>query len=151
MSKLTFEEIIERLKEAYNSVDDFAFGESCLVNVDDYPEAVKALEKRHKFREENYIDRKWTEGSYDIFITMTDGYKIAKDLFLNNLNINHTEVDQYGGEGCGDTWYSVKYFPDSDIYIRVDGWYQSYNGTEFNGWDDCKEVKPIEKVVTFYQ
>jgi hypothetical protein len=63
-----------------------------------------------------------------------------------------TEVSQYGGEGQGDTWYSVKYFPKHDIYIKVDGWYTSYDGTDFDGWDDaCSEVRPIEKTITVYE
>lgn len=62
-----------------------------------------------------------------------------------------TEVKQYGGEGKGDKWYSIKYFKDHDVYIRVDGYYQSYNGAEFEGWKSCKEVKPEEKLITVYE
>jgi hypothetical protein len=63
-----------------------------------------------------------------------------------------TEVSQKGGKGEGDEWYSVKYFKDHNIYIRVDGYYTSYEGTEFEDWDySCGEVKPIERLVTFYE
>ena len=59
------------------------------------------------------------------------------------------EVDQYGGEGQGDTWYSVKYFKDHDVYIRTDGWYSSYEGTEFEeGYG--REVFPQQKTITVY-
>jgi len=62
------------------------------------------------------------------------------------------EVTQKGGEGEGNEWYSVKYFTDHDIYIRVDGYYSSYNGTDFdNGWDCCEEVKPQQKTITVYE
>lgn len=62
------------------------------------------------------------------------------------------EIAQQGGEGEGSTWYSVKYFKDHNIYIRVDGYYQSYNGTEFyDGWNCCSECKPVERLVTFYE
>lgn len=61
------------------------------------------------------------------------------------------EVDQYGGEGQGDTWYSIKYFPDHDVYLRVDGWYQSYSGTDFNEWEDVTEVRPKQKTITVYE
>lgn len=60
------------------------------------------------------------------------------------------EVEQYGGEGQGDTWYSVKYFVDHDVYIRVEGWYSSYEGSNFDGWSSCKEVKPVKKTITVY-
>lgn len=62
------------------------------------------------------------------------------------------EVEQVGGEGEGDTWYSVKYFQDHDVYIKVSGWYQSYNGTDFGDWNEaCKEVRPVEKTITVYE
>lgn len=60
------------------------------------------------------------------------------------------EVDQHGGEGEGERWWSVKHFSKHNIYIKVRGFYSSYNGTDFDyGWGE--EVKPQEKVVTVYQ
>ncbi len=62
------------------------------------------------------------------------------------------EIDQYGGEGEGDHWHSVKHFKEHNVYIKVTGWYQSYNGTEFyDGWNCCSEVKPIQKTITVYE
>lgn len=61
------------------------------------------------------------------------------------------EVVQKGGEGEGSEWYSVKYFKDHDVYIKVEGYYSSYNGTDFDGWEDCSEVKPQEKTITVYE
>lgn len=62
------------------------------------------------------------------------------------------EVSHYGGEGKGDTWYSVFHFTDHDVHLKVDGWYSSYNGTDFEGWEDSvKEVKPMEKTITVYE
>lgn len=61
------------------------------------------------------------------------------------------EIEQVGGEGEGDHWHSVKYFAEHDIYIYVEGFYSSYNGTVFyDGWDCCKEVRPQEKTITVY-
>jgi hypothetical protein len=62
------------------------------------------------------------------------------------------EVHSEGGEDEGSHWESVKYFVDHDVYISVVGYYQSYDGTEFyEGWNSCSEVRPIEKIVTFYE
>lgn len=61
------------------------------------------------------------------------------------------EVDQHGGEGEGEDWWSVKHFPKHNIYVKVSGFYQSYNGTDFDGWEDCKEVKPQTKTITVYE
>jgi hypothetical protein len=60
------------------------------------------------------------------------------------------EVDQYGGEGQGDDWYSVKHFTEHDVYIRTQGYYSSYEGTEFdNGYGD--EVRPKQVMITVYE
>jgi hypothetical protein len=56
------------------------------------------------------------------------------------------DIDAYGGEGQGETWYRVKHFVDHDVYIKVDGFYTSYDGTDFEDWDEaCSEVRPTEK------
>lgn len=63
-----------------------------------------------------------------------------------------TEVAQKGGEGEGEEWYSVKHFPEHDVYIRVNGSYASYDGTNFEDWDSSvKEVKPQQKTITVYE
>ena len=59
------------------------------------------------------------------------------------------EVAQVGGGGEGSTWYSVKYFKDHDVYIRIDGWYESYSGTDFE--NAPYEVKPKPKTITVYE
>jgi hypothetical protein len=62
------------------------------------------------------------------------------------------EVDQHGGEGQGESWHSVKFFPDHDIYVKVYGYYSSYNGVDFyDGWSCCFEVKPKEKTIIVYK
>ena len=64
---------------------------------------------------------------------------------------NCDEVEQHGGEGEGDSWYSIKYFKDHDVYLKANGWYQSHYGTDFMGWDEAvKEVKPSQKTITVY-
>jgi len=57
-----------------------------------------------------------------------------------------------GGEGQGSEWYSIKYFKDHDVYIKVEGYYSSYNGTDFDdGWDCCSQVVPTQKTITVYE
>jgi hypothetical protein len=77
-----------------------------------------------------------------------------EDYDETSLNLgNIKEVYHEGGEDQGSHWESVKYFEDHDVYISVVGYYTSYDGTDFyNGWDGCcSEVRPIEKIVTFYE
>jgi hypothetical protein len=60
------------------------------------------------------------------------------------------QITQKGGEGQGDEWYIVNYFPAHDVYIRTDGWHTSYHGTDFDDGFGY-EVKPQEKVITIYE
>ena len=70
-----------------------------------------------------------------------------KELGLGEIE----EIEQEGGEGQGDHWHSVKYFKDHDVYVKVVGYYSSYEGANFDGWADCYEVKPTEKTITVYE
>ena len=74
-----------------------------------------------------------------------------EELGLKKLGLGKiVEVDSYGGEGQGETWYSVKHFVDHDVYIRIDGVYSSYEGVEFHdGYG--KEVFPQQRTITVYE
>lgn len=62
------------------------------------------------------------------------------------------QLDSHGGEDEGSDWWRVYHFTKHDIYIKVSGYYQSYSGTEFDGWDDaCEQVKPAQKMVTVFE
>jgi len=70
------------------------------------------------------------------------------DLDLGEIKEVHSE----GGEDEGSHWESVKHFVDQDVYISVVGYYTSYDGTDFyDGWGCCQEVRPVDRVVTFYE
>jgi len=60
------------------------------------------------------------------------------------------EVFHKGGSGQGEEWSVVKHFVDHNVYIRLDGFYTSYDGANF---DDEKlfEVFPQEKTITIYE
>lgn len=60
-------------------------------------------------------------------------------------------VAKVGGEGEGTTWYKVFYYVDHNVYIKVDGFHQSYSGVDFDGWEDVSEVRPKEKTITIYE
>jgi len=71
-----------------------------------------------------------------------------EDLGLGSID----NVASHGGEDQGSDWWVVYYFEDHDVYIKVEGYYSSYHGTDFEHWDEaCSEVKPKEKVVTVYE
>ena len=60
-------------------------------------------------------------------------------------------VAEYGGEGQGDDYWVVISLSDGELtrYFRRDGWYASYDGGYLDG--ETYEVKPVEKLVTFYE
>lgn len=100
MEKLTFEQIMNVLKEKIKEVEKFAYED------------------------------------YD-----------SEDLGLGEVE----EVEQQGGMDEGSNWNSVKHFKDHDVYIEVSSFYSSGYGTDFDGWDDCKEVRPQQKTITVYE
>ena len=66
-------------------------------------------------------------------------------------NISYSNVANHGGEGQGEDYWSVYQFTDNktkeQVYVKFDGWYQSYNGSEFDEW---YFVVPKEVMVTVY-
>jgi len=153
MNKMNYQEILEKLKEFYpNGVEDFAYEEQSY-DFENYPEALEAQKVRKEFRKLHLIDNKWDNvENPKIYSELPDEYEVIKKLSRKKAGLNWVEVDKYGGEGKGSTWYSIKYFIDYDIYIKVDGYYQSYNGTEFyDGWDSCSQVFPKQKTITVYE
>jgi hypothetical protein len=62
------------------------------------------------------------------------------------------EEEQFGGEGQGDNYFIVVSIKENNsgekIYVRFNGYYDSWNGTEWDGWDF---VKPIEVTVTKWE
>jgi hypothetical protein len=69
--------------------------------------------------------------------------------FVCELGLTFEFEDRYGGEGQGDEYWSVYKFSlgEEVVYVKFDGWYASYNGSEFNEWFF---VEPQEKVVTVF-
>lgn len=58
-------------------------------------------------------------------------------------------VKEWGGEGEGEKIGYVFHFLSHNVYMRIDGYYQSHYGSE---WDnDPYEVKPQAQQVTVYE
>lgn len=70
----------------------------------------------------------------------------------DNMNVSFEQIADYGGEDMGSEYWTVYKFTDKatgeEVYIKFDGWYQSYNGAEYTG---CFVVQPKEKMVTVYE
>lgn len=72
----------------------------------------------------------------------------GKENFVEGIGPSK-EVDSYGGEEQGSEWYSVRYFPEHDVYIRVDAYYSSYEGADFC-YSKFVEVFPTQVTTTEY-
>lgn len=68
------------------------------------------------------------------------------DRFLNILEGCHS-VDSYGGEGKGDEYYTVYYFPNAGIFIKFKGYYQSYDGATYTNMY-MVEPKEVTKYIS---
>jgi hypothetical protein len=85
----------------------------------------------------------------------TDGISIYAFAhgYYDSKKIGLGEVKLVKRVSNSDEVYYVNYFVEHDVYIRTNAYYDSYQSVE--DFDDCDsygfEVKPIEKVVTFYE
>ena len=136
MEKLTGEQIIEKLSKSSLDVYDFAFE-----SIPFLPEDSQAYNELKKTLDWDAIEIK----------ELVEKANVKAATFFKELVGAWSEIAQQGGEGEGENWYSVKYFPDHDVYLKVSGHYYSYDGTHFDGWESVKEVKPQEKTITVYE
>jgi len=69
------------------------------------------------------------------------------ELAENKISFEH--MDNHGGEGEGEDYWSVyKFTKGTDgVFVKFSGWYQSYNGSEFT---EFFFVTPKEVMVTQY-
>lgn len=67
-----------------------------------------------------------------------------------SINDSFETVEFFGGEGEGDTWWWVVRHKASNRYAKIEGWYASYHGYDFNDYN-FDEVFPKEKVITVYE
>jgi len=124
----TFEDIIDFLVDCDISVNGLRHGD---VESHLFEEKLPELYERAKEEAKN----SWTRHDW-IFQQVVGPYSI---------------VEERGGEGQGEDARFVVHFEKPDIYIAWDGWYQSYDGFNYDGPKSGKEVKPVEKMVTFYE
>ena len=60
------------------------------------------------------------------------------------------DVERKGGEGQGEAWHLIRHFVDHNVYIRLKGFYSSYDGANFNRYD-YEEVFPEQVIKTIYK
>ena len=68
---------------------------------------------------------------------------------LENSGFEIEHVDNHGGEDEGSDYWSVYKFTKGgeSVYVKFQGYYASYVGSEFNEWFF---VEPQQKTITVY-
>lgn len=173
MSKMTAKEILSRLGELETegklSVELYATYEDYNYDTDeDFTEHIDAAEgvdaeyERLKQESKAAEDALKLHAGYnnsnlrdDVYYLLLDKYHITRypnkaKAYINCLGLGRVdEVKQKGGTDQGSEWYTIKYFVDHDVYIKTEGYYSSYEGTEFNDGFGY-EVKPVQVMKTIY-
>ncbi len=60
------------------------------------------------------------------------------------------QIKEIKNQHINDDAFVVFYFVDHDIYLRIDGYYSSYEGSDYSD-GRIYEVRPVERMVTFYE
>lgn len=165
--KLTVTEILDIIEKEGISVssfayceltdsmsEDFKFSEELQRKIDDFESKRGAFQNHPDYEKYGWNTTDAPQEYKDVSQAFIDSRYPNQEIeneYLDSIGIgSYEEVEKYGGEDQGSTWYSVKYFKNHDVYIRTDGYYQSYNGTEFDdGYGE--EVFPVEKTITVYE
>lgn len=109
-----------------------------------FEKKIKELSKTPQSQRENEVKLKEFRAKFSSVSNVDNVLKLYA-LGLGQM----IEVHQEGGSGRGEIWYSVKYFPSHDVYIKIEGWYSSYEGTNFD-YGYGSEVFPRKKEIIVY-
>jgi len=107
-------------------------------------ERYQRIVRNEFFNAEYNTDNRWIEN-----VEPTDPRRQFREELINN-DITVCFEDHYGGEGEGDAYWSVYSFQHGDqkLFVRFDGYYASYVGSEFHEWE---WVEPVQQVITVYK
>lgn len=150
MEKLTLNQIVEELQKIYpNSTTAWDYDyEGTVVEFADYglTNSKLGIPEDYEPIPEGISDWQVRQGRYEANLARRNKW----------LNENHVlggcvEMDSGGGPNAGSDWWKVYHFTKHDVYLKVSGYYQSYEGLEIpGGWNACREVFPKEVMVTIY-
>jgi hypothetical protein len=77
-------------------------------------------------------------------------YEFEYDLNDHEDKLGKAELVDDVSETSGDAWL-VQYFKDHNVYIRLNGFYNSYDASTEYEESDYDVVEPYQAVVTFYE
>ncbi len=103
---------------------------------------MKASELVQLIRESEFSDL-WDETFEELSDNPERQGDLQKDLASKGVVL--ANVDSYGGEGKGDTYWVVFSATRGDevTHFKLDGWYASYSGRSFDDTLDFEEVEQV--------
>lgn len=111
-------------------------------------------ELKKLFKEaDNEVCRSFFRENFPKVIARIDWYEDEVVEFYHQLDgaeITYKKEDHCGGEGQGEEYWTVYSFTKNGetVYIKFDGYYQSYDGSTYDDWSF---VTPVQKTITVYE
>ena len=105
------------------------------------------FEKIKEFIKNYPVGKSGYHGGLENEFFYNDISEIDYELENGDLLKDYELVHQHGGEGEGDQYFTVYYFPNANLHISFYGWYTSYNGADYS---DMYLVEPKEVMITEY-
>lgn len=100
-----------------------------------------------RYFEEFYQDDEWYLNDGDYFAELIPW----QTKLIDNDEFAVSVKDSYGGEGRGDSYWYVFEIIDkntsTNYYVKYNGYYDSWNGVNWDYCDGPVFVKPTEKVI----
>lgn len=92
------------------------------------------------------------KNEFDVDLEDYSSYEVQYSSYDSENYSCRSEVDDYGGEGQGEERWNISRIVDKRtrevFFIRFDGYYESWNGSDWSNNDWCvvvpKEVKVIK-------
>lgn len=102
------------------------------------------------YNEDDDDDNYHEQGAIGRFDEIYSDEEFAK---LGLGKIEEKEDGAQGGCDQGSHYERVFHFVDHDVYLKITGYYQSYDGVTFDGgFENCaSEVRPQQETITVYK
>lgn len=107
-------------------------------------EEIKAIIESDIFKQNSYYPRRWM--TEDVYTSLDEIEKYGQEFKDEFAKLGKIEmIEQFGGEGKGDDYFTVYHFVDHAVYISFNGWYASHIGPEYDGMSQVTP-KIVEKI-----
>lgn len=134
------------MNEDFKNLVAKTFDDLNQINVGDWDWKESLMRAYYQYETRERLSEFFSEGYEKRFKERT-----GKSIDDVDNGLMFTFIEHYGGEDCGADYYSVYRVSNEEgheAYVKFQGWYQSYVGSEYREW---YFVEPVEKFVTVYE